>query len=188
MSLRHALLGLLVDRSGSGYDLMKLFSTSLGNVWAATQSQLYGELNRLEAAGLIEVVAEGPRGRKEYALTGAGREELHRWLTEKEGEKPQRNEMLLQVFFLSQLTKEQSVEWLLHQADVAAGQLAALTRLDASIDWDGGPISLGGRLALEYGLRLRAMEEEWARWAAGQVIGPASPEGAAEAADTADGS
>lgn len=57
MSLRHALLGLLVDRPASGYDLLKLFDTSLAHVWPATQSQLYGELNRLAEAGLVGVTA-----------------------------------------------------------------------------------------------------------------------------------
>jgi len=47
MSLRHALLGLLADGPASGYDLMKVFDRSLAFVWPATQSQLYGELNRL---------------------------------------------------------------------------------------------------------------------------------------------
>jgi hypothetical protein len=30
-------------------------------------------------------------------------------------------------------------------------------------------LSVNGKLALEYGLRLRAMEEQWARWAADQI-------------------
>ena len=38
----------------------------MANVWPATQSQLYGELNKLADAGLIEVSDIGPRGRKEY--------------------------------------------------------------------------------------------------------------------------
>ncbi len=44
MSLRHAVLGLIVEVPGrSGYDLLKIFEISLGNVWSATQSQVYGE-------------------------------------------------------------------------------------------------------------------------------------------------
>ena len=79
MSLRHAVLGLLADRTASGYDLMKLFDVSLANVWPATQSQLYSELGKLAEAGLIDVSAEGPRGRKEYTITEKGRAELRRW-------------------------------------------------------------------------------------------------------------
>ena len=78
MSLRHAVLGLLAHGPASGYDLLGTFQGSLANVWPATQSQLYGELNRLADAGLITVAAEGPRGRKEYALTEAGMAELKR--------------------------------------------------------------------------------------------------------------
>ena len=81
MSMQHAALGLLARAPASGYDLLKIFEASMANVWPATQSQLYGELNKLADAGLIEVSDIGPRGRKEYAITDAGRVELHRWLT-----------------------------------------------------------------------------------------------------------
>ena len=75
MSLRHAVLGLLADGPASGYDLLKMFDRSLAFVWPASQSQLYGELNRLADDGLIEVSNEGPRGRKDYAITDQGRAE-----------------------------------------------------------------------------------------------------------------
>ena len=64
-----AALGLLAQQPGSGYDLLKTFEKSMANVWPATQSQLYGELNKLADAGLIEVTDIGPRGRKEYRIT-----------------------------------------------------------------------------------------------------------------------
>ena len=81
MSLRHAALGLLADGPASGYDLLKIFDRSLAFIWPATQSQLYGELNRLADDGLIEVSHEGPRGRKDYTITEQGRAELERWIT-----------------------------------------------------------------------------------------------------------
>ncbi len=87
MSLRYAALGLLAQHPGSGYDLLKRFENSMANVWPATQSQLYGELNKLAEAGLIEVTDIGPRGRKEYRVTKAGREDLLRWMTDR-GRRP----------------------------------------------------------------------------------------------------
>ena len=45
-----------------------MFDRSLAFVWTASQSQLYGELNRLADDGLIEVSNEGPRGRKRNRL------------------------------------------------------------------------------------------------------------------------
>ena len=106
MSLRHALLGLLAERPGSGWDLLKGFESSLAFVWPATQSQLYTELGRMTDDALIEVTATGARNRKEYAITDAGREELIRWITEVEPERSRRNEALLRVFFLGNVTNE----------------------------------------------------------------------------------
>lgn len=170
MSLRHALLGLLVDRRASGYDLMKLFDTSLANVWPATQSQVYGELGRLAADGLLEVGDEGPRGRKDYTLSDAGMVELRRWLTETRPEQQRRSDTLLRVFFLGVLTPEQGRDYLGRQAARAAEHHAQLEQLHDSVDWEEeGMLSSYGRLTLEYGLRLTAMQEQWARWATEQL-------------------
>jgi PadR family transcriptional regulator, regulatory protein AphA len=169
MSLRHALLGLLVDRQGSGYDLMKLFETSLVNVWPATQSQVYGELGKLADSGLLAVAAEGPRGRKEYSLTESGREELRHWLIDVEPTRVHRSDMLLRVFFLGVLTREEAHAYLVNEQTRAAQDQAALEGLKAGVDWGEDMISVNGRITLEFGLRQSAMREEWARWAAEQL-------------------
>jgi PadR family transcriptional regulator AphA len=171
MSLRHALLGLLVDRTASGYELLKLFETSLANVWPATQSQVYGELTRLADAGLLEVAAQGPRGRKDYAITETGRAEVLRWLlTEAGPDSSRRSDTLLRVFFLDLLTPEQGRAFLEHQVTRAATQRAELEKLRNSLNWqETGALTTNGRLVLEYGLRLSAMQQEWAGWAARQI-------------------
>jgi DNA-binding PadR family transcriptional regulator len=169
MSLRHAVLGLLAERPASGYDLMKLFETSLANVWPATQSQVYGELGKLAASGLLTVSAKGPRGRKEYAITDEGLAELRHWLVETEPDRVRRSETLLRVFFLGTLTPLEAAAFLGVEAARAAADHAALARLEADVDWGDDHVSVYGRLALEFGLRLAVMQEEWARWAAEQL-------------------
>jgi DNA-binding PadR family transcriptional regulator len=182
---------LLTDEPASGYDLLKKFDTTLAMVWPATQSQIYTELNRLAVAGQIEVVAEGPRGRKEYALTGAGLAELRRWLTETEPRMDYRLEPLLRVFFLGVVTKEQAVAYLGHLEAAAAKQAERLAAIDAGADWDDGTmLATYGRLALEWGLRFSATRLEWAHWAAGQIeaagpVGPAGQTGSAGHAEAA---
>jgi len=185
MSLRHALLGLLDFRPGSGYDLLKIFNTSLGYVWPAKQSQIYGELTKLDATGLIKVTEEGPRGRKQYSLTPEGHAEAVRWLVETQESRPQRNPMLLQTFFLGLLPREEAVKRLLQHADTSAKEYDALLALRDTEDWDRDMLSACGRLVLEHGLRQRVLEQEWARWAADQLLaGPATePAGEAGAAD-----
>jgi DNA-binding PadR family transcriptional regulator len=99
MSLPHALLTALVERSCSGSELAARFDRSIGYFWHATHQQIYRELARLEAAGFIESLPEEPtRGRRRaYRILPAGRNELKRWVTQEEAPAPQRDEFLVRL-------------------------------------------------------------------------------------------
>jgi len=169
VSLKHATLGLLTYGPASGYDLLQSFRESLANVWPATQSQLYGELGKLADAGLVTVAAEGPRGRKEYAITAEGRAELRHWLGEVPPAPNRRSEVLLRVFFLGMLTPQEAEDYLRGRAAVAIDLRAELSELAKTINPESGPLAVYGRLALEWALRYAAMQEEWATWAVEEV-------------------
>ncbi|MEV8633251.1 PadR family transcriptional regulator [Streptosporangium sp. NPDC051023] len=170
MSLRHALLGLLGQSPASGYDLLKTFGISLANVWPATQSQVYAELGRLADAGLVEVSAEGPRGRKEYAITEAGLAELRHWMTETDpGPIARRSEMLLRVFFLGQIRPEQARAYLRRQAELGEERIKKLAPLKEVVEKMDDDLSVYGRLALDWGLRFSAMQRDWALWAEKEI-------------------
>jgi DNA-binding PadR family transcriptional regulator len=159
-----AALGLLAQQPASGYDLLKTFEKSMANVWPATQSQLYGELNKLADAGLIEVSDIGPRGRKEYRITAAGRAELRRWVMSPEDDPPLRDASLLRVFLLGEVDHDQARRHLIAVAEHADSEVKRLQALSDSIDWTDQDSMFFGRAALEYGLRVGAMEAKWARW------------------------
>lgn len=79
MALRHALLAALLEGEASGYALAKRFDVAVANFWSATPQQLYRELDRLEAEGLVEarVVEQQRRPNKRvFTLSDAGRDEL----------------------------------------------------------------------------------------------------------------
>ena len=81
MNLRFALLAALSAKPRTGYDLISVFDRSVGNVWHAEHPQIYPELRRMEADGLIAAteVPRGPRSTKrEYRITDAGFAELRR--------------------------------------------------------------------------------------------------------------
>src|ERR1041384_1028625 len=80
VSLRHALLGMLAVRPGTGYELAQRFDESMANAWYASHSQIYPELGKLAEAGMVEVVGEGARNSRTYAVTPAGRDELRTWM------------------------------------------------------------------------------------------------------------
>lgn len=169
MSLRHALLGLLNVKPASGYDLLAAFGTTLANVWPATQSQVYRELGKLCEEGLLEVGEEGARGRKGYSITPDGRRELVHWLVDVEPGRVHRDETLLRVFFLGNLSLEQAVGYLRQEGDVIRRRQDVLELIERSTDWEADDIAVHGRLTLEYGRRLMAMRLEWTDWAVEQL-------------------
>jgi DNA-binding PadR family transcriptional regulator len=83
MSLRYALLAILRVGPLSGYDLQKQFSQSVGHVWHAPDSQIYPELRKMEADGLIEGEEQvrGARGtRRVYHVTPEGDAAYRTWM------------------------------------------------------------------------------------------------------------
>ncbi|TCO64601.1 PadR family transcriptional regulator [Actinocrispum wychmicini] len=176
MSLRHAVLGLLAHGPASGYDLLKRFEVSLANVWSATQSQLYSELNRMADADLVEVAAEGPRGRKEYAITEPGLVELRHWMTEIQPERLRRSDMLLRVFFLDLVTSEEAIAYLRRQSEFAAERIAEFEAIRTAVADEKDSLAVYGRIALEWGIRQVALVHDWATWAEAEVRATQSAE------------
>jgi DNA-binding PadR family transcriptional regulator len=88
MSAKHALLGLLLDRSAYPYELADRLQRRLGPAWAVNSGQLYQTVARLEQEGLIERVA-GSGGTREdrhvFAITEAGVAEFERWFEQTTG-------------------------------------------------------------------------------------------------------
>jgi DNA-binding PadR family transcriptional regulator len=164
VSLRHAALGLLAQHPGSGYDLLKRFQKSMANVWPATQSQLYGELNKLADGGLIEVTEVGARGRKEYRVTAAGRAELVRWITNPQDDPPRRRPDVLRVFLLGDVPAEEARKYVTAFAEHAGTDLKRYEQLRDSADWQDEDADFYARAALEYGLRNAVMEAQWTQW------------------------
>jgi DNA-binding PadR family transcriptional regulator len=99
MSLAHALLTALSERSCSGAELAKRFDRSIGFFWPATHQQIYRELSRLEAAGWVvpRAVEAAPGRRRAYEVLPAGRDELRRWVATPQEPKAIRDELLVKL-------------------------------------------------------------------------------------------
>jgi PadR family transcriptional regulator AphA len=167
MSLRHALLGLLAAQPQTGYGLLKHFQGSLNYVWPAQHSQIYPELARLAATGLIRVAGRGPRASKTYEVTPAGVVELRRWLAETTPQSG-RSEAMLRVFFLWLLDTDDAEAYLAWEAATQRRLLDELERIRGS----GEPTDRkqrAYRLAREAGIATTRARIDWAEWARHEV-------------------
>ena len=85
MSLKHAILVLLEQKPGSGYDLAQRFKGGIGHFWNASHQQIYQELKKLDSQQLVEFELQSQSerpDRKHYRITAAGRTALKAWLQE----------------------------------------------------------------------------------------------------------
>jgi len=167
--LRHGLLDLLAGEAMSGYDLARLFGASMGNVWPAQHSQIYPELGKLAAEGLISQTGQGARGRKVYETTPAGIDELRRWLRDSEPDYSFRNEALLRVFCLWVLPPEEALGCLARDRVEYVRHLGYIENVIATRDWAANSVARASRLSIEFGRRFYAMQIEWIDWAIEQV-------------------
>lgn len=113
----HVVLGMLFVGSRSGYEIRKSAELSLRHFWSISPPQIYTELGKLEAAGLVEGSDDhqGNRRRRLFTVTPAGREALHRWVLD-EGDSDFEMRDLLQVkLFFADVLEPDEVPVLLEQ-------------------------------------------------------------------------
>lgn len=104
MSVRHALLALLVEGPKYGLQLRQEFEARTGDVWPLNVGQVYTTLQRLERDGLVESDGgeEGPQ--KGFRITSDGEAELGAWLrTPPDLSSPPRDELVIKILIAVQV-------------------------------------------------------------------------------------
>ena len=131
MSLKYALLGIIDtgNRPYSGYDIKKIFDSSMQFYWSATYTQIYRTLAQLHEAGLLnmEVIQqEDNPNKKVYTITSQGREELMSWVGKPFEIQKYRNEMLVQITLADRLEDDQFVSRLKQYIQKVEQRIAVL--------------------------------------------------------------
>lgn len=132
MSLRYALLALLTGSPMTGYEVSKRFGASVGHVWHAPDSQIYPELRRMEADGLLEgtPVPWGATGTKtRYDVTPQGEAAFRAWIDEPQRPIRDRDPAYLRAAYLDWATPEAARA---HLRELRAFHTEHLTVLEAT--------------------------------------------------------
>lgn len=132
MALRHAVLAALLEGEASGYQLAKRFDVSVANFWSATPQQLYRELDRLEADGLVNarLVRQQRRPDKRvFTLTDAGRLDLDRFSGTPAKPVAMRDELLVKLQAVDVGDAHAVAKELMARIDRAHAKLARYDRL-----------------------------------------------------------
>ncbi len=100
---RYVILGMLSRMPQTGYTIKKWIEKEYSHFWQESFGQIYPTLKKLVAEGLA-VTSENTdtgneRGRIEYSITEAGKQELKNWLREEPEIEKLRYEILLKISF-----------------------------------------------------------------------------------------
>ena len=152
----YMLMAMIRDGFDTGYRIKQFIEKAAAFFWSVSYGQIYPELRRLEAAGMIrgrDLTASGRR-RREYSLTAAGRKELDRWLVAPaEPSMWLRNEGLLRLML---------VDW--SDTELVRKNLGDLRRMSArrlETIRDLQPPRERGRRIQELGVRLLQETVDW---------------------------
>jgi DNA-binding PadR family transcriptional regulator len=104
MPLKHAILALVLERRGYGYELVQRFEERIGPGWRLNPSAVYPALDQLERDGLVTSVARHGGTRRSprivYAPTPAGETTLEAWLCATDAPpEPVRSDLHLRIAF-----------------------------------------------------------------------------------------
>lgn len=159
------ILGMIANGQRTGYDIKTLVDKSTRLFWAASYGQIYPELKKLEADGLITgSEPEGARRRTEYDLTERGRAALREWLTSKEPLTYElRNEGLLKFFFGAASRPAAVIEQLELMAAQHEAVVAHLRAIEPEAAPADGEAPGFGYLTLRGGIELHEFTAGWCR-------------------------
>lgn len=171
MRLRHVLLVLLAERPQTGYEISRRMRETVALFWRAQHSQIYPELRALADAGLVTHEATsgpGPREKKTYTITAAGRAELREWLASAYTPAAPKDELVARAFAAASADPSALAAVFAAEADRQDGRLAHLEQLQA--ETEASPASadprrpeFGWALALLSGTGAARHRRDWCR-------------------------
>jgi PadR family transcriptional regulator, regulatory protein AphA len=175
------ILGMLGLGLRTGYEVKRLSEESTRFFWGASFGQIYPELRRLEAQGLVEA-EDDPRGgvkRRAHRLTDEGRARLREWLTSRDPLLFEyRDEGLLKLFFGDLVEREETLANLRrlrdeHRQDATFFRETLEPRATQQAEETGLEFPI---VALRYGIELLDWMADWAERAEAELsAAPARP-------------
>lgn len=172
MSLRPVVLAILSKEPNTGYGVGRLLRHDLSHIWDARLQQIYGELAKLEAQGLVvakTVDLPNRPAKKIYSLTPAGQEALDEWLSQRPPPCSPKDDLLVQLFCLERMPHEVVLRRLDERREECVREVIELReRLDQVLGTS-EPAQLGQLLTLEAALARAEFQVKWCAKAASDL-------------------
>lgn len=100
---RYAILGALLEKPATGYEIKSLMGRSTIYFWRESDSTIYPMLKVLAEEGKVvsKIDYVGKKKKEVFSITDTGRKEFKAWFESPTGSETPRNEFLLKLFFVT---------------------------------------------------------------------------------------
>jgi DNA-binding PadR family transcriptional regulator len=169
-----SLLGFLHEGPLSGWELVAVADERIGAFWSLTRSQVYRELAAMAAAGLVEAGETGPRERRPYALTDAGRAAFRAWIETVPAAEQIRYPLLLAISFGRHLEPDALAAFVAGHRAEHERRLAAYREAAPAVLEQGGAHAAA---VLDFGLRYEEAVLAWFEALPREIAGAATRRG-----------
>lgn len=166
--MANVILGLLLIRAMSQYDLVKAFEAGVSLFYSASSGSIKRALDGLLDRGLVEVasIEAGGRGRKAYRVTESGEAAFRDWMLSDLTGGDLEASALSRLYFLGHLTPQERIVVMQRIEERIEAGLAQLRRLEAQVSATDVPadlrdIAVYQRATLRYGLASHRFSLEW---------------------------
>ncbi|MBA3809577.1 MAG: PadR family transcriptional regulator [Solirubrobacterales bacterium] len=175
MSAKHAVLGLVIERPGYGYDLARRLEDRCG-AWGWERSGVYSALDQLTRDGHVRSEKVKSRAsstrsapRAIYESTANGVDYFRVWITKSTSPSPVRQELDLKILFSGPEFLPRLIEQTWAQEQMCIDQLHALSSAAPAIACNGAPTwrEVAPVLQREAEIKLLQVRVEWLQNARG---------------------
>jgi DNA-binding PadR family transcriptional regulator len=153
-----SLLGFLHERPLTGWELVATAEERIGAFWSLTRSQVYRELAAMASAGLVTAGEPGPRDRRPYSITRAGRAAFRRWVDTVPGPEQIRYPLLLALGFGQHLSRSTLARFLEVHRGAHEQRLAGYREQRPTVRERGGAYAAA---VLDFGIRYEEAVLAW---------------------------
>jgi len=133
MNIQNVILGFLVEKPMTGYDIKQMMENSVSYFFDASYGAIYPALKRMEKDKLIEkevVQQEGKPNKNLYVITLEGKKAFQAYMDSPLNPTLIRSDLLMRIFFGRHTNPNKIMEWLNTEKEKAQAQLDNLSLVD----------------------------------------------------------
>ncbi|AFV72382.1 TPA: PadR family transcriptional regulator [Streptococcus agalactiae] len=129
MTGKDIILGLLIEKSRTGYEINEVFETIFKHFYKTSYGMIYPTLKRLSESGLVEkeiVIQNGKPNKNVYHITDEGKQAFKNYLDTEISPEKRESEFLVRLYFGQSEGKQTLITWVKDELNLLTKNITQL--------------------------------------------------------------